>query len=424
MASTRLKTTKDGKRFYEIRCRVSRERPELSTRWYVPDGWSQRAIDRELAKQSADFERRCQAGEILSRSEKKQKAANEAAEAAKLKTFKQYAEDVYMAKKLPSLTQNGKESYETNLKLHIYPYIGDILISEITPATLEELLFNFQKTHAHSSTVKIYNLLCGTFRAAERDGSIVANPMRKIDRPVPKSDEVPKEEVQKAFSAQEMVYILSCIAKEPLKWRAFIRVMADTGCRRGECCGIHWVDIDFETGELTFRHNLQYSPKIGIYDKRPKNNKARKVDLDSECLDLLKQLKAEQDKSFPSEYVFTQENSSEPMHPQSPTKRFKTYGEKYNIPDFHPHKLRHTFASVAITSGADVASVAGKLGHSDSAVTLRMYTHANQEAIKNAGSIFRNAIADAQKNNTNKLSQSKNVESTESENSSMPEAKL
>ena len=119
--------------------------------------------------------------------------------------------------------------------------------------------------------------------------------------------------------------------------------------------------------------------------------------VDSSCLELLKQLRAEQEKACPSEYVFTQDNSAKPMHPQSPTKRFKTYGEKYNIPDFHPHKLRHTFASVAITSGADIASVSGKLGHSDSAVTLRMYTHANQEAIKNAGSIFRNALADAEK---------------------------
>lgn len=397
MASTRLKTTKDGRRYYEIRCRISRDRPELSTRWYVPNGWSRRAIDRGLARQAAEFERQCQAGEILSRSERKEKAASEAAEAAKLKTFKQYAENVYMVKKLSSLTQNGKASYESNLKNHIYPVIGELLISEVTPAMLEKLLFFFQKTHSHSSTIKIYNLLNGVFKMAEKDDSVALNPMRKIDRPVPRSDEVPQEDDEKAYTADELVYILSCIAKEPLKWQAYIRIVADTGCRRGECCGIHWEDINFETGELTFRHNLQYLPEIGIYDKRPKNKKVRKVDLDSSCLELLKQLRAEQEKACPSEYVFTQDNSAKPMHPQSPTKRFKTYGEKYNIPDFHPHKLRHTFASVAITSGADIASVSGKLGHSDSAVTLRMYTHANQEAIKNAGSIFRNALADAEK---------------------------
>ena len=43
-------------------------------------------------------------------------------------------------------------------------------------------------------------------------------------------------------------------------------------------------------------------------------------------------------------------------------------------------KLRHTFASIAITNGADVASVSETLGHSDKAVTLRMYTHANEES--------------------------------------------
>ena len=59
---------------------------------------------------------------------------------------------------------------------------------------------------------------------------------------------------------------------------------------------------------------------------------------------------------------------------------------------YSPHKLRHTFASIAITSGADVASVSEKLGHSDKAVTLRMYTHADQESMKRASQIFRDAL--------------------------------
>ena len=80
------------------------------------------------------------------------------------------------------------------------------------------------------------------------------------------------------------------------------------------------------------------------------------------------------------------------MHPQSPTRYLKKFSKRHGIPDMHPHKLRHSFASVAITNGADVASVSEKLGHSDKAVTLRMYTHADQESIKRAGNIFRDAI--------------------------------
>ena len=62
----------------------------------------------------------------------------------------------------------------------------------------------------------------------------------------------------------------------------------------------------------------------------------------------------------------------------------------------HPHKLRHSFASVAITNGADIASVSEALGHSDKAVTLRMYTHADQESIKRAGEVFREALKEKQ----------------------------
>ena len=88
MASARLKTTKSGLAYYEIRYRVNREAPELSTRWYVPAGWSEKVIQRELAKQKAEFERQCRVGLVISHREKKEIAAQEtarqAAEAAKI----------------------------------------------------------------------------------------------------------------------------------------------------------------------------------------------------------------------------------------------------------------------------------------------------------------------------------------------------
>lgn len=112
-------------------------------------------------------------------------------------------------------------------------------------------------------------------------------------------------------------------------------------------------------------------------------------------MDLLQVLRIEQASKAISPYVFTQEKSTEPMHPQSPTRYLKKFSQRYDIPDLHPHKLRHTFASIAITSGADVASVSEKLGHSDKAVTLRMYTHADQESMKRASQIFRQALKKA-----------------------------
>ena len=37
--------------------------------------------------------------------------------------------------------------------------------------------------------------------------------------------------------------------------------------------------------------------------------------------------------------------------------------EEIGIPGFHPHELRHTAASLAIASGADVKAVQQMLGH-------------------------------------------------------------
>lgn len=70
----------------------------------------------------------------------------------------------------------------------------------------------------------------------------------------------------------------------------------------------------------------------------------------------------------------------------------KKFAARYGVNDLHPHKLRHSFASVAITNGAGVASVSEKLGHADKSTTLRMYTHADEESVRRAGDIFRQAL--------------------------------
>ena len=83
------------------------------------------------------------------------------------------------------------------------------------------------------------------------------------------------------------------------------------------------------------------------------------------------------------------------MFPQSPTRYFKKFGEKYGIPNFHPHLLRHTSASLSLTNGADIKSTADRLGHSE-AVLLRKYAHSNPDSIRKAGEASRNAVKKVQ----------------------------
>ena len=393
MPSVRRYETKDGRAYYLIRVRRGREKSALSRRWYVPDGWSQRAIDRELAKVSAEFERQVQAGEVISRDEKRLQAAQEAAEAAKLKTVRQYADGVFMPTKEATFSENARSSYRMFLDKHIFPVLGDVLLTVVTPAMLQKLLVDFQRAgYAHATAVKLYNILNGLFDMAFLDDSIPMNPMLKVKRPAPRKGEQPKEESDKAYTVKELGYILSCAAQEPLQWQTYISLAADTGLRRGECCGLQWSDIDFKAGAVTVRRNLQYTAAAGVYATSPKNGKVRVVDVGPDTLALLKQLREKQAQSCLSKWCFTQEGTAEPMHPQSPTRYFQKFGQRYGVKDFHPHKLRHSSASIAITSGADVVSVSERLGHSDTAVTLRMYAHANEESIRRAGQTVRDAL--------------------------------
>lgn len=393
MASIKQMETKDGRRFFQICVSRGYGKAPYKTRWYWPDGWSKRTAEREAAKQAAAFELACKNGEVLNRAQEREKAAREAAEAAKLKTVRQYADGVFMPTKEATFSENARSSYRMFLDKHILPVLGDVLLVEVSPAMISKLLIDFQRAgYAHATTVKLYNILNGIFEMAFLDDSIPMNPMLKVKRPAPRKDEQPKEESDKAYTVQELSYILSCAAQEPLQWQTYISLAADTGLRRGECCGLQWSDIDFKAGAVTVRRNLQYTAAAGVYATSPKNGKVRGVDVGPDTLALLKQLREKQAQSCISKWCFTQEGTAEPMHPQSPTRYFQKFGQRYGVKDFHPHKLRHSSASIAITSGADVVSVSERLGHSDTAVTLRMYAHANEESIRRAGQTVRDAL--------------------------------
>lgn len=395
MASSRKLFTKDGTPFYEIAVSRGRGKSRLSTRWYPPHGWSQRAIDKELKKQEAAFEKAVKEGKILSKEEQKELERVKAEEAAKIKTLKQYCESVYMPTITVDCAENTRSSYQGNLDKWIYPALGSFKITEITAAQIDALFISMKSQgKSHATVIKVYNILFGIFKRAYKHDLVEKNPMDKVTRPEPRKDEVKKQEPE-PYTADEIIHIWNSLEKEPMKWRLYVRLLIDTGARRGEICGLQWKDVDFKENRITISGNLCYTKAKGIYLDTPKNGKIRIVDVDPAVMALLQQHRCEQLQHFLGPYVFTQEDYPDPMHPQSPTRYLKKFSAKYNVPDLHPHKLRHSFASIAITNGADIASVSEKLGHSDKSITLRMYTHADQESIKKTSDIFRKAIKQA-----------------------------
>lgn len=183
---------------------MGRGRAELSTRWYVPEGWSKRAIDRELAKVAADFERKCKAGEVLTKAQEREPQEQKERERTKIKTVKQYAEQVYFPQRKITLSNKTRENEKWTFGKYIFPEIGEMLMAEVTPAQITALLLKIQvKGLAHSSVVRIYAVLGTFFKTAYIDDTISKNPMDKVMRPKPRKNEVKKDEPE-AYTEEEV----------------------------------------------------------------------------------------------------------------------------------------------------------------------------------------------------------------------------
>lgn len=390
MASISLQTKKDGSRYFLIRVSRGRGLSPYQMRFDWPKDWSEKAARRQAAKVAAQFEIDCKNGQVQSRSEKAAEAAQKAAERAKLKTVQQYYEGVYLPAKALTVSENRLISFRQAFKNYILPAIGDCKLCDVTSAQLQKLLLDYLSNHAYSSLNLLYSVLTNFFDMAFDSDVISVNPMAKVKKPARPKAEVAEADSDKALTADELNRLLQCADKEPLMWRTFLHLAADSGARRGELLGLQWSNVDWDNGTITISKNVQYSPGKGVYVTSTKTGKSRVVDIGPNTLKLLRQLQREQ--SVLSLWIFSEAGSL--ISPQKVERYISVFAKRYGFKNLHMHKLRHSSASIAITNGADILSVSRRLGHSTVSTTLNRYSHANEKAIRAAGDVVRKAIGE------------------------------
>ena len=153
--------------------------------------------------------------------------------------------------------------------------------------------------------------------------------------------------------------------------------------------------IDFKNCEIRIENNLQYTSEKGIYDESPKTEDYRTISIAKPVMDLLKELRKEQlvDQLqlgtywHQTDYCFVRGNGM-PMHPDSINSWLSAFSARHNLPHIHPHKFRHTQASILYYAGMDPVTISKRLGHSDISTTQDIYSHLLKNSDRKASDVL------------------------------------
>ena len=82
----------------------------------------------------------------------------------------------------------------------------------------------------------------------------------------------------------------------------------------------------------------------------------------------------------------------DPIKPDTLTQAFRRLTARSGV-KLRFHDLRHFAATTSIAAGADIRTVAGRLGHADPSLTLRIYAHAVEARDREVANILAQALA-------------------------------
>jgi integrase len=202
--------------------------------------------------------------------------------------------------------------------------------------------------------------------------------MRQVDRRIASS----VEEVE-FWNHDEIESLIEVAREHEPRFAPLLILLLSTGMRRGEALGLRWTDIDFEHGALTIRRAITRGAETS-----PKSGKSRTVKMPATLTTMLFDLLGERRvesmskgwKEVPAS-VFCSERGT-PLDERNVNRvwdRVRRRAQSRGVRPLKLHCARHTWATLALGAGKSVRWVADQLGHSDPALTLRVYAHALRE---------------------------------------------
>jgi integrase len=309
---------------------------------------------------------------------------------------REFLQDDWLPAVRTTLATSTWESYARNVRLHVVPRIGGLQIQQVDGAVLNrlyaELLEGGRKLGQQCPGLKartvryIHTILSGAFADAVSWQRLILNP---ATRATPPSASAAKAPEMRTWSGAQVRRFLELCERD--RYHSAFAFLALTGCRRGEALGLRWTDIDWERGTAAIRQSVipltkgSGTGREGRIVPRTKTDRPRVIELDAATVTMLRSWKARQAKERLLVGAAYQDNDlmfcrpdGLPYHPEAFSKTFDRrlrQSRFAELPTIRLHDLRHTWATLALAAGVDVAIVSKRLGHGSPATTWQTYQH-------------------------------------------------
>lgn len=272
--------------------------------------------------------------------------------------------DSWLRSKQPPMS---KPSYYVTLerawKNHVAPVWGDREIFTIRRSEVQDWVSELATQKSSTVVIRALGVLAGILDVAIDDRRLATNPARQI-RNLPRRGPGKR----RVYLSHDQVATLAACSAHP----TMVLTLAYTGLRWGEATGLRVRAVNRLRKRFVIEEN---AVMIGcaIHVGTPKTHKTRSVPYPDRLAPMIEQACAGKG---PEGLLFGDgehhmRNSGSQGWFANAVKRAQAIDP--SIPRLTPHDLRHTAASLAISSGANVKAVQRMLGHASAAMTLDTY---------------------------------------------------
>lgn len=263
-------------------------------------------------------------------------------------------------------------AYDSRLRLHILPLLGQKVVSQITAYDIEgvkqALRDKLSARHTNFVLVTIGTIL----KYGWTLGFCKSNPAQLVKKLTLGKG------VGTTISPEEAVELLKH-SEEP--FRTIFFTMLCTGMRVGEVTALKWKDLDYKNNLIIIQRNVFRGPigKYGMGDKTwifgtPKSKESDRKVFMIPALKTALLRHSEQSQSNEFGLVFSTKTGN-PYDRSMLRAKLNAATEAASLKHIRLHDCRHSNASWLLASGVNLAYVSKHLGHSSVVITGDTYHH-------------------------------------------------